>query len=282
MNHKISLASVSAYGAKLVIITSFLISLSKATAWAENPSFVLCTENQSYPPYFIGEQDTFPEKKPGILVEIIDASLKKAGFSAEFIRRPWKRCLKLLEQNKIDGIFASIHLKEREFIGRYPYLPVRVSISNKPDPDRRLRRVTYSLFKKKGSDFDWDGENFSNMRHSIGASTDYVIVKKLKEEHSIMANTRHLPTKGLQHVAAGRLDAYIVESTIGNNLIKKLGLEGKLAEVKHPFARYDWYMMISHKFYNTDPHLADEIWNNVGQYRQQNIQRLIQHYSNSP
>ncbi|WP_085899628.1 substrate-binding periplasmic protein [Kiloniella majae] len=278
MNRKRSLA----FAAKLVVVTGLLISLFKTTAWAEEQPFVLCAENQSYPPYFMGEQDTFPKEKPGILVEIIAASLKETGFSAQFIRRPWKRCLKLLEQNKVDGIFASIHLKEREFIGRYPYLPVRVSISNKPDPDRRLRRVTYSLFKKKGSSFDWDGKNFSNMKHSIGAPAGYVVVKKLKDDHSMMANTRHLPAKGLQHVAAGRLDAYIVESTIGKGLIKKHGLENKLIQIKQPFASYDWYMMISHKFYNTDPQLADKIWTTLGQYRQQNIQRLIKHYNSSP
>ncbi|KLN61615.1 hypothetical protein WH96_04520 [Kiloniella spongiae] len=275
MNHKMSLV----LAANLAIVVSLLIILFQTTAWAEERPFVLCTENQSYPPYFMGEQNTFPQKNPGILVEIIDASLKKTGFSVEFIRRPWKRCLKLIEQNKVDGIFASVHLKEREIIGRYPYLPVRLSISNKPDPDRRLRRVTYSLFKKTNSAFDWNGEKFSNLKHSIGAPAGYVVVKKLKEDHSVMANTRHLPAKGLQHVADGRLDAYIVESTIGRSLVKKLGLESKLTEIKQPFASYNWYMMISHKFYNTNPQIADKIWTTLGQYRQQNIQRLIKHYN---
>ncbi|WP_421784049.1 substrate-binding periplasmic protein [Kiloniella litopenaei] len=278
MNCKITLAFI----AKLIIATSLLISLFKTTAWAEEQPFVLCAENQSYPPYFMGDQSTFPVKNPGILVEIIDASLKQNGFKAEFIRRPWKRCLKLIEQNKVDGIFASIHLKEREIIGRYPYLPVRISISNKPDPKRRLRRVTYSLFKKKGSDFDWDGTSFSNIKQSIGAPIGYVVVKKLKDDHNITANTRHLPAKGLAHVAEGHLDAYIVESSIGNSLVRKHGLADKLIEIEQPFASYDWYMMISHQFYNRDPEMADKIWTTLGQVREQKIPPLIQHYNNLP
>ena len=278
MNNKITLAFI----AKLIIATSLLISLFKTTAWAEEPPFVLCAENQSYPPYFMGDQSTFPVKNPGILVEIIDASLKENGFKAEFIRRPWKRCLKLIEQNKVDGIFASIHLKEREIIGRYPYLPVRISISNKPDPKRRLRRVTYSLFKKIGSDFDWDGTSFSNIKQSIGAPIGYVVVKKLKDDHNITANTRHLPAKGLAHVAEGHLDAYIVESSIGNSLVRKHGLADKLIEIEQPFASYDWYMMISHQFYNRDPEMADKIWTTLGQVREQKIPPLIQHYNKLP
>ena len=278
MNYKIPLA----FPAKLAIITSLLISLFKTTAWAEEEPFVVCAENQSYPPYSMGDKTTFPMKNPGILVEIIDASLKKNGFKAEFIRRPWKRCLKLIEQNKVDGIFSSVHLKEREIIGRYPYLPVRISISNKPDPNRRLRRVTYNLFKKKGSEFNWDGKNFSNLNQSIGAPIGYVVVKKLKEDHNINANTRHLPAKGLALVADGHLDAYIVESTIGNNLVKKHGLKDKLVEIKQPFASYDWYMMISHKFYNTDPQRADKIWTTLGQVRQEKIPKLIRHYNSLP
>ncbi|WP_417455439.1 substrate-binding periplasmic protein [Kiloniella sp.] len=278
MNCKIFLA----LAAKLAVVTSLLIVPLKTTAWAKDQPFVVCAENQSYPPYSMGDKTTFPMKNPGILVEIIDASLKKNGFKAQFIRRPWKRCLKLIEQNKVDAIFPSIHLKEREIIGRYPYLPVRVSISNKPDPKRRLRRVTYSLFKRKGSEFDWDGTRFSNFNQSIGAPIGYAVVKKLKEDHNITANTRHLPTKGLALVAKAHLDAYIVESTVGNNLVKKHGLNDKLIKIEQPFASYDWYMMISHQFYNTDPQMADKIWTTLEQVRQEKMPKLIEHYNSLP
>ncbi|WP_419905206.1 substrate-binding periplasmic protein [Kiloniella sp.] len=251
-------------------------------ARAAKQTFTACTEKQEYPPFIMGTGNVFPEKNPGILVEIITAAVKQAGLKPKFIRRPWKRCLKLLEQNEIDGIFASIYLKEREILGRYPMKSKALNLPIELDPIRRLRRVTYSLFKKKNSPFNWDGNKFTSMRRSIGAPLGYVVVKKLHEVHSIEANTVHLPSSGLRHVADGHLDAYIIEGDIGRSLIDDLKLGDSLLEIKPPFAEYDWYMMVSHGFYNENPEISEKIWNVIGEYREQHMQRLLDHYRYLP
>ncbi len=249
---------------------------------AEEGTFIACTENQSYPPFIMGNSDVFPQKNPGILVEILTAAVLEVGLRPKFIRRPWKRCLKLLEQNKVDGIFASIYLKEREILGRYPLMPSATNRSPHLDPNRRLRRVIYSLFKNKASDFNWNGDKFSSIRHSIGAPLGYVVVKKLQEEHGIEANTVHLPSKGLRYVAEGYLDAYIIEGDIGRSLIDDLKLGDSLIEVTPPFAKYDWYMMVSHGFYLENPEISEKIWTVIGEYREEHMQRLLEHYRNLP
>ncbi|MEH6631766.1 MAG: hypothetical protein V7776_13100 [Halopseudomonas aestusnigri] len=245
-------------------------------------TFIACTENQEYPPFIMGNGDNFPKQNPGILVEIITAAVKEAGLQPKFIRRPLKRCLKLLEKNKIDGIFASIYLKERNIFGRYPLMPGATNKLLHVDPKRRLRRVVYSLFKNKASDFNWNGDKFSSIHRSIGTPLGYVVVKKLQEEYGIEANTVHLPSKGLRYVAEGHLDAYIVEGDIGRNLIDDLKLGDSLIEITPPFAEYDWYMMVSHGFYLENPEISEKIWTVIGEYREEHMQRLLEHYRNLP
>ncbi|MFD2205931.1 substrate-binding periplasmic protein [Kiloniella antarctica] len=249
---------------------------------SEEGVFVACAENQSYPPYIMGSNDIFSKQNPGVLVEIITAAVEESGLLLKFIRRPWKRCMKLLEQNKIDGIFASIYRQEREVLGRYPLMLNTPNNTPRPDPKRRLHRVVYSLFKNKTSVFNWNGDTFSSINHSIGTPLGYVVVKKLQEDHGIKANTVHLPSKGLRYVAEGHLDAYVLESNIGRNLIRELNLSDSLIEIKPSFAEYDWYLMISHKLYNAKPRLAEKIWNAIGDYRESHMQQLLEHYRTLP
>ncbi|MEH6631767.1 MAG: transporter substrate-binding domain-containing protein [Halopseudomonas aestusnigri] len=262
-----------------LLLSSPNVTLAEDTT---EKSFVVCSEKQSYPPFGLGYGDTYPKENPGILVEILAMAGKQLSLKTQHIRRPWKRCMKLLEQNQVDSVFASIYLKERENIGRYPLKIESINSPAVPDPNRRLVRVSYSLFKKKDSPFNWNGYSFSNMTRSIGAPLGYVVVKKLREDHGIEATTVHTASKGFRHVADGHLDAYIIESNIGQNLISDLNLGNSLMEIKVPFAQYDWYLMISHGFYNKNPKVSEKLWDEIGEYREKNMPRLLDHYRNLP
>ncbi len=262
-----------------LLLSSPSVTLAADTA---KKNFVVCSEKQSYPPFGLGDGETYPKENPGVLVEIISMAGKQRDLKTQHIRLPWKRCLKSLEQNQVDGVFASIYLKEREVLGRYPFKTVELNSPAAPDPNRRLVRVSYSLFKRKGSPFSWNGDGFSNMTRSIGAPLGYVVVKKLKEDHGIEATTVHAASKGFRHVADGHLDAYIIESNIGRNLINDLNLGDSLMEIKEPFAQYDWYLMISHGFYNKNPEVSEKLWDEIGEYREKNMPRLLEHYRKLP
>ena len=265
-----------------LLLQLLLLATFGNQARAEQQTFTACTETHSQPPFFMGTGDTFSDENPGIIVEIIANAVKEAGLKPIFKRLPWKRCLNLLERNKVDGVFASIYLKEREILGRFPLKSGTLDLTTSPDPYRRLTRVVYSLFKHKNSSLNWDGNKLSNLQRSIGAPLGYVVVKKLKNEHSIEATTAHTIPEGFQHVALGHLDAYIIESNIGHNLIRELNLGDSLIEIKPSFAEYDWYLMISHKFYNANPELAEKIWSAIGDYRVGHMQKLLEHYRNLP
>ena len=264
----------------LVLLLSYAPQTLAADTTEKN--FVICSEEQSYPPFGQGEGEKYPKENPGVLVEITTMAGKQLGLNPKHIRLPWKRCLKLLEQNQVDAVFASIYLQEREVLGRYPFKAEDINSPAAPDPNRRLISVSYSLFKKKGSPFNWNGDSFSNITHAIGAPLGYVVSKKIWEDHGIKATTSHTGAKGLRLVAEGHLDGYIIESNIGHTLIGDLNLGDRVVEIKEPFARFDWYLMISHGFYNKNPKVAESLWNQIGEYREKHMPGLLDHYLNLP
>ncbi|MCZ4282482.1 hypothetical protein O4H49_16970 [Kiloniella laminariae] len=210
---------------------------------------------------------------------MISEALAKIDVKAGYIRRPWKRCLALLENNEIDAVFPSIYLKEREALGQYPFdsnASSETGADAAPDFDRRLLRVSYMLFARSDTVLMWDGTAFNNVEMSIGAPLGYVVVKRLKEDFGLEANTVHSPEKGLSLVAEGHLAAYIIERNIGRELLARSGLVNEIVELKPAFAEYDWYMMISHKFYSENREFSEEIWSEIATYRRQSIEDLFE------
>ncbi|WP_020593894.1 hypothetical protein [Kiloniella laminariae] len=255
-------------------ILSFLGIFLAQELWASEQSFRVCYEDRSHPPFVLGGDDQVPEREPGIFPEMISASLAPLNVSTDFIRRPWKRCLALLKDNEVDAVFPAIYQKEREALGQYP-LDVAKGEGN-PDIDRRLLRVSYMLFAREDTLLKWDGKAFNNVGMSIGAPLGYVVVKRLREDFGLEANTVHSPEKGLSLVAEKHLSAYIIERNIGRKLLEKIGRNDELVELEPAFAEYDWYMMISHKFYSENKGLSENIWDEIARYRRDLIERKFE------
>ena len=102
------------FGLVLALGLTLFVALFASVAGGQEKTFVICSENQNFPPYTMGSNSNYPENNPGILVEVTSTAIQEAGLKPQHLRRPWKRCLKLLEQNKVDGIFPSIFLQERK------------------------------------------------------------------------------------------------------------------------------------------------------------------------
>ncbi len=257
---------------KSALIWAGFLSVFFAWQSAQAKEFLICYEEHENPPYMMTTSTEMPAKNPGIIPEILINATKAVGLTPRFMRSPWKRCLRLLEQNKVDGIFASIYQKDREKIGRYPM------VNDKEDTSRCLAKVDYALFTSTKQSMPWDGDFIGERRPVVGAPLGYVVVKILKNKHNIEAETGSLPTIGLKLVSINRMDAYVVEKNVGKSILIKTGLDKLVHPLDPPFVSYFLYFMISHKFYNESPEISEAIWDNIALERQTNFATLIDRY----
>nr|WP_308419101.1 transporter substrate-binding domain-containing protein [Terasakiella brassicae] len=238
-----------------------------------NEAVRLCYEDEDYAPYLRGDTQQPAKPNPGVLVEITKAAFQEAGQKVQYIRRPWKRCMHLLRDGKIAGMFGVIHTKEREKIGKYPMQNGEV------DPERRLLFVDYPIFYNAAhSAIQWDGQRFSGPAPRIGTPLGYATVKSLKKEHKIIPNTSFLPASGLKLVSEGKLDGYIVEKNVGLSLLSKLGLKDKVVAHQPPFKRHALYLVLSHDFYENNSKEAEKIWSTLAVLRKTVLDSIMKKY----
>jgi len=257
----------------LSFITScFLLSISTSFATDATKKATLCYEDQDYPPYLIGDSNQPPERDPGVLVELSKITFENAGFSVEYLRRPWKRCMRMIEDGKVAAMFGVIYLPAREQVGVYP------KKEGKIDYSRRLLSVDYPVFKHKASSPIWDGKSFSQQHIKLGTPLGYATVKSLEDEHGIEPNVAFLPEAGLKLVSQNKLDGYIVEKRVGLSILRKQNISNVVIPQSPPFKRHDLYLFMSHKFYQTHQKQAEEIWSHLAVLRETKLDKMLKKY----
>lgn len=237
----------------------FILTISSAHA----REFLICYEDQDMPPYIIGANEQSPNEALGILPEIVNEAVRKAGMVPKYVKFPWKRCLLLLGQNKVDGLFASIFQKDREKLGRYP------TKDGVEDKSRCLMKVGYAVFSSTTKSVPWNGVFYGKAIPSIAAPLGYVVVRTLKEKHGLKANTQLTPSMAMKFVAKGQLDGYIIEERIGKTVIQQNGLQGQIIPLFPIFEQHYWHFMISHGFYDENPDTAEAVWDQIKIKREQ-------------
>lgn len=241
---------------------------------AASKDFRICYETQPFPPYFMSQKNGSSIRVVGALPDVLKRAVLGVGMTPKFVGFPWKRCLELLEQNKVDGTFPSIYLKSRENIGRYPMT------DGGEDRSRSLAKVDYSIFTAKENPVPWNGVFSGKYTPAIGAPLGYVVVQTLKNKHKIKANTQFLALRGLQLVSLGRLDGYVVERIGGERLLRLDKISHKVTALEPPFESHFWHLMISHSFYAENPEIAEAMWDQVGTIRQQHLTQYIKNHLN--
>lgn len=224
---------------------------------AQAKEFLICYEDQNMPPYIISATEQSPNDALGILPEIVNAAVRNAGMVPKYVKFPWKRCLLLLGQNKVDGLFASIFQKDRQILGRYPRK------DGAEDKSRCLMSVGYTIFTSAKNPVLWDGSFYGNVAPTIAAPLGYVVVRTLKEKHGLKANTQLSPPMAMKFVAKDQLDGYIVEERIGKTVIQQAGLQGQVIPLSPIFEQHYWHFMISHGFYDKNSDTAESIWDQI-------------------
>jgi len=209
--------------------------------------------------------------KPGAAVELVKLlETKVPGLKVQFQRYPWKRCLNELGQGNVDGAFNASFKEKRLKFGAYPWKDGAV------DPSRRLTTIAYNFYKKRDSNFSWNGKMASNAT-SVGAPRGYSIIGDL-EKLGLKVQEASSTEANLQKLLAGRNSAVALQDVTGDYFLKKDAKFQSLMKVDPPLKTKPYYLMISNQFKSKNPELAEQIWNAIAELREEQLSTLTDKY----
>lgn len=221
------------------------------------------SEDKHQYPHYLNDSPSFNQKKPGLSVDVLKSVAEKLGFEIKFIRMPWKRCLKGLENGTLDGIFNASYKKDRRQLGRYP--------ENKDgiiDTSRRLATTSYVIYYQNPKNLNWDGKTLATSENIIGATLGYSVVSDLKKI-GIQVDEGKDYRLNLDKILLGRIPASVeLETATDNYLRQNQSKYIKLKKHKIPFKIKPYYLMLSYQFVRKDPELAEKIWDEIKKLRE--------------
>ncbi len=132
----------------------------------------------------------------------------------------WSRGLELIKLGFADGIFGASYNEKR---AKYAVYPMKDGQHN---PAKRLRGVTYSLYKFKNSSIEWDGKQITGIDGEIGAVKSYAIVRDLREM-GVNIQEYQFEMRIMKDVAIGKLKAIAMQEDVVNEFIQPHPLLGE-------------------------------------------------------
>lgn len=227
----------------------------------------ICIENEAYPPLINGT-DTLSTDNPGYSIQVAQIAAQRANLSFKFIRRPWARCLQLVSQGKVNGLLPSIKTYERNALYSFPE-------NNRLFLNKADYHIFYSEQDRLGNFYETlaKSNNKSNvtppeLKYGIAAPYGYVAYKQL-EQLNLLSSHDYSLNKGLEMVANGKLDGYVVIKRIGEEKAIKLNITKQLKITQAPFLQEHLYIAFNNRFYNNNQQKINAFWQQLPKSRRE-------------
>ncbi len=219
----------------------------------------LCSEYEEYVPSVLYPKGDGSEGES--IAQRVEKAAKRIGLEITISRHPWKRCMKLVEQGDVDGLFPIIATNSREERYRFPQ-----------DGQGYLLRVDYPLFVLRGGAFDRDdtktllvGQQGLNddlyrllKQKGLAAPYGYVMRQRLMAA-GFQGPDSIEPRLGLRQVREGKLDGYAIEREIGLTLLRLSGIDN-VVPTRYPLERATWHVAFNRDFYRINREAVDKFW----------------------
>ena len=241
----------------VVLCCAFLMpELAHGKAAAQPTQMTVCIDDQLYVPYFDKDERM---RTDGKVIELVNWSAQKNNLSLEVLRKSWPRCLAEIATNKVDAIMAVIYTPERAELMAFP------EGAEQSTPDTYLLHLRYPFFIRKGSDFRLrDYQRQSGF--GINAPREY-IAHQMLDRMQLLSAYDYTLDNGLKMVAAGRLDAYVVERASGHYAVERLALEQKVQATNETLMERYTHIPVSRQFYQHYKPQVDSFWHDLATAR---------------
>ncbi|OUS28988.1 hypothetical protein A9Q99_10270 [Gammaproteobacteria bacterium 45_16_T64] len=198
--------------------------------------------------------------KAGITIDLLNLAAKNLNLTIIYHRYPWSRCLRLLEDSKIDGVFHASYNPDREKIAAYP---IR---NGKLNDSLRIHRKSYSLYTRKGSNIQWDGQSFDKVSGEIGAVFKYAVVDELRGKGVKVSESWERDIL-LKKLIGGHLSGVVDLENLFEPLVSRLKDE---AVVRHPIpiSTKNYYLIYSREFFKNNGNASRALWDQLKTIRE--------------
>ena len=259
---------------RLIIINTLalLITLCVSVGYCSDLTIILSYPSMDASPYQVGDGELIADP-PGIAVEIIAAAAEDVDVNVKFRRIPTKRLKYYLRDGKIDGAFLMSYVAEREILGVYPMKKGEL------DRERRVATISYSLYRLKGDEIQWDGKKITGLGgRSIAANRNYSIVSVLKKM-GIKVQETDSTKESFEMIRGGQgVAAYAIHGVTGDAMISKEGYTD-IEKICLPLTVKDYFLMFSHQFASKNPGIAEKIWSKIGEIRESKTKEIAGKYN---
>ena len=264
------------FHAFLALALQILLIWSPASTGLAETVLHVAYEDKTQFPYYMGDTQAVLDR-PGAAVELVRMLEERIpGLQIKFSRYPWKRCLAMLETGQVDGIFNASFSQARTRIGEYPWKDGHV------DASRRLTTISYHLYALPHAELGWNGEAFEDPHLTIGAPLGYSIVNDLENLGVSVMKVRS-SMQSLQLLNAGRVDAVALQSVTADYLLMNNSDQlTDIVRIDPPLKTKPYYLMLSRQFKAANPVLSEQIWDAIGELRNEQLEALAQPYLSEP
>jgi polar amino acid transport system substrate-binding protein len=235
------------------LCAALLFALAGAAPAAHAETLRLCYEPIDVPPWRYANGS-------GLNYELLTRVAKRIDVQLELQPLPWKRCIEYLKSNLVHGAIAMSFKPDRLAFGVYPGMPP-LGAASAPDPAYRISNDRYVLVRRKGSQLDWDGRNFTHLNGAIGSQIGYSIASQLREMGVTVDDGSQKLGELMMKLAAGRLaGAAVLGSSVSILANKDPRLAAQVEVLPTPLVEKSYYLVLSHGFAASRPELATRLY----------------------
>nr|WP_295776229.1 transporter substrate-binding domain-containing protein [Rhodoferax sp.] len=184
-------------------------------AWAD--SFRLVTFE--YPPYEYTENG----EVKGLAVDIVREAFKLMNHEAVIEILPWPRCQVLFERGEVDGIFTFFQNDERQAFTLYSKEVVVT------------QTIALWVLKNTKIEFNGDLTRLQPYQFGITSKTSYGERFDTAMKYGLLHTEAAASIEGnIRKLMSGRVDIWVSNRDGAHHELKRLGLFGKVRELKRP------------------------------------------------
>jgi len=246
----------------LFYIFTFLALVTFNSASAADKKLLFCYEDKEIAPMFLGVGQEIPTQRSGAsadVLRLLDDAVD--GVDIEFVRKPWRRCLKDLESNKVNAVIASFR-KGRERIAVYP-----MNENAKPNTQFAISKFGSCLLGRDKFRSQWQLRDELNSKiFTIAVPSGYGLGTILDKEPLFVHETVSKKS------AFELLNKGVVDSSIDICQVDKTKTSSyphndtDVAAIYPPYEFTFGYLVFSHQFYENHPVLSHKMWQWISEF----------------
>lgn len=245
------------YALSIILLATSLAAHSGESDKSGEPGSIplkFCYEDKQLLPYYTGDSDSVQDPPGATIEHLRKATALLPQITLKLQRKPWLRCLQLLEQNKVDAVVATFETSRQQF-AVYPF-----DAEGKPDASLAMSQHATCLVQRPGSDVF---ANTSGKTVVVARPLGYITP-------TYPAGITVLPVQSQQQafnlVKEGRVDATSTLCEVNQIPLSDTALEGLQLNFP-PLYQTTGYLIFSKQFHQQHPALTQALWQSLAQSR---------------